>query len=146
MVVRVLRQIVRDFNIHLHSRYCRVRSRKRRYRFNYDNMTITPQTYFDQTCNGVIYGRRHHEHLNIVPYNADLTINNLAHINVKRTQEVGAVVYLMKDAFKPPNPVDLRVETREERGPSSRNVARENISNYIRLYIKTRVMGSVEAA
>lgn len=136
-----LRELVRKFNIHRHSPYCRGRTSNSQCRFGYDDMVVTQETYIDPTCNRVVYRRRSEQDLKVVPYNADLTRRYRAHINVERTQGGGAIAYLMKYAFKPPKPTDVRVDTREERGSAGRNIARDNIRNDIRLYMRARVMG-----
>lgn len=79
------------------------------------------------TFSRVPYRSGHHEELNVVTYSADLKRNYFAHISVERTQRGKGVAYHMKYSFKLPKPVDVRVETREERGSLYRNVARDNI-------------------
>jgi len=98
-----------------------------------------------------VYRRRSSEDLKVVPYNPKLTKRYRCHINVERTQGGGAVAYLMKYTFKPPKLHDVFVNSREEsRGASSstapRNPARDNIRNDIRLFMRARVTGAVEAA
>lgn len=125
------RQLVRELNIHRRSPYCRGRTRNRRCRLKYDDMTITLQTYIAQTCKNVPCRRRDDEDLNGVSYNADFTGTYSGQISVEITEGGVAVGHLMEYAFKPPKRVDLRVDTGQERGSSSINVSRDNRNEFI---------------
>ena len=62
-----------------------------------------------------------------------------AHINFERTQGGGAVAYLMKYAFKPPAPKEVRLQTRDDtrtEQPSSSII----VQNDIRAYMQARAV------
>jgi len=128
--------------MHRHSPYCK---RKGKCRFGYDENSIVSNTYIDETSNRVVYRRREEEDLKVVPYNPRLTKEFKAHINVERTQGGGAVAYLMKYAFKPPKPTEVRIQSQTELSPSEANSEATN-QNDIREYMRARRIGSVEAA
>lgn len=105
-----------------------------------------PKTTIGPTCNQVQYRRRSRDDLKVIPYNADLTRKCRGHFNLELTQGAGAIAYIMKYAFKTPNPTDVQMDTTEETGSSSSKLARENIRNGIRLYMRAEVLRSVEVA
>ncbi|KAI0558603.1 hypothetical protein FGB62_199g01 [Gracilaria domingensis] len=139
-----LRALVKRFNIHRHSPYCRGRTRNGHCRFGYDHMDVVPETTIDDLTNRVSYRRRTEEDLKVVPYNPDLTRKYKAHINVERTQGGRAVAYLMKYAFKPGKEHDVFITSRESRRTDQRGSERE-LENEIS-YMRSRVVGAVEAA
>ncbi|KAI0559822.1 Helitron helicase-like domain containing protein [Gracilaria domingensis] len=126
-----LRALVKRFNIHRHSPYCRGRTRN--------------ETTIEDLTNRVTYRRRTEEDLKVVPYNPDLTRKYKAHINVERTQGGTAVAYLMKYAFKPGKEHDVFITSRESRSTDQRGSERE-LESEIRAYMRSRVVGAVEAA
>lgn len=69
--------------------------------------------------------------------------NYRCHINLERTQGCGAVAYFMTNPFTWPSTTDVRMEAAPEEESHSLNVARENIQNYIRMYVRARVIGTV---
>ncbi|KAI0560136.1 Helitron helicase-like protein [Gracilaria domingensis] len=140
-----LRALVKRLNIHRHSPYCRRRTRNGHSRFGYDHMDVVPETTIDDLTNRVTYRRRTEEDLKVVPYNPDLTRKYKAHINIERTQGGTAVAYPMKYAFKPGKKHDVFITSRESRSTDQRGSERE-LENDIRAYMRSRVVGAVEAA
>lgn len=55
-------------------------------------------------------------------------------------------MYLMNQFFKQPSLHEAHLSTIDDRNGSSRNLAGYNTRNYIRLKMRARFMGSVEAA
>jgi len=110
-----LRQLVKKYNIHRHSPYCK---RNNRCQFVYDENFVLQSTYIGETSNRVASRRREEEDLRVVPYNRQLSKQFKAHINVERTQGGAAVAYLMKYAFKPSKPTEVHIRTFEQVDPS----------------------------
>ena len=78
---RELRELVKRFNIHRYSAYCRGRTSTGRCRFGYDENIISQETTIDAITSRAVYHRRRQEDLKVVPYCPKLTKRYKAHIN-----------------------------------------------------------------
>ncbi|KAI0559299.1 hypothetical protein FGB62_159g05 [Gracilaria domingensis] len=140
-----LRALVKRFNIHRHSPYCRGCTRNGQCRFGYEHRNVVPVTTIDGLTNRVSYRRRTEEDLKVVLYNLDLTRKYKVHINVALTQGGTALAYLMKYAFKPGKEHDVFITSRESQSADQRGLERE-LENEIRAHTRSRVVGAVKAA
>ena len=108
-----LRALVKKYNMHRHSPYCKRNGGT--CRFGYDANVIFLNTTIEPTSNRVEYLRRQAEDLRVFPYNPRLTKEFKAQIKVEHTQAGRAVTYLMKYTFKPPKPTTVQVRTSLEK-------------------------------